>query len=138
MKNEVSAGGVIVKGNEVLLLRDMNGNWTFPKGLVDAGETPEQAVVREAAEEVGLAVVVKAPLTSIEYWYQREGEKIHKTVHYFLCALEKDAEPKPQTDEGISEVRWVPIEEAMKIIGYPKTNRAVLEKTIKALEGDSF
>lgn len=138
MKTEISVGGVIVRGQEVLLLRDMNGNWTFPKGLIEPGETPEVAAAREVHEEVGLAVSVRAPLTTIEYWYERDGQKIHKTVHYFLCDLVGDDEPVPQTEERISEVRWAPIKEAMEIIGYPKTNRVVLEKAMSSLKGVSF
>ena len=36
--------------------------------------------------------------------------------------------PTPQLEEGITEVRWVPIEEAKEIIGYKKTNQKMLEE----------
>lgn len=55
MKKELSAGGVVVrkKGNawQVLLLKDMNDNWTFPKGLIEKGENPPSAAKREIADE---------------------------------------------------------------------------------------
>lgn len=132
MKREVSAGGVIVRKNkDVLLLKDMNGAWTFPKGLIDDGETPEKACVREVKEEVGLDVTISQRIDTIEYFFTRD-ELIYKTVDYFLCRYDGDAIPTPQKEEGITEVKWVPFEEAIKIIGYPKTNKALLEKA-KAL-----
>lgn len=132
MMTETSAGGVVVRKAqnrwEVLLLRDMNGNWTFPKGLIDPGETKEQAAIREIKEEVGIMPTIANPLDTIEYWYQREGQKIHKTVHYFLCEYNGDETLTPQTEEGVSEVKWVSVDEAVDLVGYPKTNKALLEK----------
>ena len=130
MKQEISAGGVIVRKNksqwEVLLLKDMNGNWTFPKGLVEKGEDAVSAAVREIAEEVGITdVSVVSPLTPIHYMYQRNG-LISKTVAYFVFTSKGQETPKGQKEEGISDVRWVPFDEAIDIIGYTKTNKPLL------------
>src|SRR5208283_2604003 len=60
------AGCFVIDAGRVLLLRrgimPRIGQWTFPGGYVDLGETPEQAAVRETAEEVGMNVRLGAML----------------------------------------------------------------------------
>ncbi len=132
MRTEVSSGGVIVKKSgstwNVLLLRDMSDAWTFPKGLVEKGETYEQTAIREIAEEVGLSGVrLVAPLGHVEYFYKRRG-LIRKTVHYFLFAYRGEESPVGQASEGIRDVAWVSFPQAIKQIGYAKTNTPLLKK----------
>ena len=80
---EVSAGGVIVYhgrgGWHVLLMKDMNGNWTFPKGRIEGGEEKRATATREIEEEVGVKELsLLAELTPTTYWYYR-GKPIKKT-----------------------------------------------------------
>ena len=56
MREEVSAGGVVLFGNAVLLLRKFNGDWVLPKGKVEEGENRQEAALREVLEETGLYV----------------------------------------------------------------------------------
>lgn len=137
MKEEQSSGGVVVRrrgnGWQVLLIRDMNGSWTFPKGLIEKGERPEQTAIREISEEVGihdLSLVKK--LSPIVYWYRRNG-RIKKTVLYFLFTTKGAEALKPQKDEGIQEGKWISLHRAKIIIGYPNTNRNLLQETILCL-----
>lgn len=138
MKREHSAGGLVVKKTntlwEVLVIKDMNGNWTFPKGLVEVGEDELTAARREIYEEVGLTnIELVSPLAQISYWYVREGDKINKIVSYFLFKSTQEETLTPQTEEGISEVEWIEINKVLKNIGYPKTNKPLLEKSIQIL-----
>jgi 8-oxo-dGTP pyrophosphatase MutT (NUDIX family) len=133
MIEEYSAGGVILKQQNnvwhVLLIKDMNGNWTFPKGIIDPGENDEEAAKREIQEEVGLTKLSSpVALKKISYWYVRGGDKIHKTVSYFLFTAEGKEQLVPQKEEGISDVQWMSKDEAIKHIGYPKTNIPLLRK----------
>ena len=41
MREEISAGGVVLFGNAILLLRKFNGDWVLPKGKVEEGENNE-------------------------------------------------------------------------------------------------
>lgn len=130
MNREVSAGGIIVTKSGrlwyVLLMKDMNGNWTFPKGKIESGEDYERTAVREIEEEVGITGLSKiAELTPSEYWYYRKAS-IKKTVHYFLFASATRQPPIVQTEEGISEARWVSFAKAKTMLGYPDTNAALL------------
>ncbi|MEK7544406.1 MAG: NUDIX domain-containing protein [Patescibacteria group bacterium] len=138
MKEAVSAGGVIVcpilNRWYVLILRDMNGTWTFPKGLIEKGETPEEAATREIHEEVGInGLTFLAPLHSIHYFYKRNGV-VKKNVHYFIFQSKICTKPQVQKEEGISEARWVTIDQAIRLIGYRETNVRLLEETRELLE----
>lgn len=123
------------RGNErqVLLIKDKNGTWTFPKGLMEREEQAEQAAEREIFEEVGIGELTRIKkLTPVSYWYKRSG-LIKKTVHYFLFATSDNREPTPQKEEGIQEATWMPLARAMTILGYPKTNKGVLQEALSYL-----
>jgi 8-oxo-dGTP pyrophosphatase MutT (NUDIX family) len=138
MKTEISSGGIVVRkirnAWHVLILRDMSNNWTFPKGMIEEGESKKDAAVREIGEEVGLTKLkyINA-LSSIEYVYKR-GSLIHKTVHYFLLRAVGTEKIVCQTTEGIKEAKWVPFDQAIACIGYEKTNIPLLKKAQKLLQ----
>lgn len=52
--------------------RDLAGNWEFPGGKVDPGETPEQALARELHEELGIHVQASSPLIAVPYAYPQK------------------------------------------------------------------
>ena len=81
-----SAGGLIVYGSRILLIATQKGKrWQLPKGHIEAGETPEQAAIREVREETGVTGRIVAPLPGVEYWFVERGpRRIHKKVDYFL------------------------------------------------------
>ena len=134
MQTEHSAGGIIVFHNKkhwiVLLMQDMNGNWTFPKGLIEKSEDPLAAAQREIKEEVGIDdLIFVSKLSPVEYFYYRGGS-IKKTVNFFLFKVAKKVKPVVQTKEGISQAQWFSFDKAMKIIGYPKTNSPLLKESL--------
>lgn len=138
MREEISAGGVVFKKKEgkryLLLLKDKNGKWTFPKGLVEPDEDRKITAAREVAEETGIdKIEFSQELTPIQYWYRWEGELIRKKVYYFLFEAKKKQKPKPQEEEGILAVRWFLPEKALEIIGYRKTNQKILEEVLLKL-----
>src|SRR5579862_9258103 len=82
--SEFSAGGVVVRGNEVVVIvpikRDARGNRVLglPKGHPDGDETPEQAATREVREETGVSAELIARLGEVRYQYERRGRRRDK------------------------------------------------------------
>jgi 8-oxo-dGTP pyrophosphatase MutT (NUDIX family) len=113
---EPSAGFVVYRmerGAPVYLLLRNAGDtyWGFPKGKTDPGETDEEAATRELAEETGITSFETAGgfESVIEYWYTRAGNRIHKTVRYFL-ARTRMADIEISTEH--SEYGWFGAQEA--------------------------
>lgn len=135
MRQEISAGGVVYKVKDsriyFLLIKDMNGNWTFPKGLIEKGEDIIETAKREIQEEVGLKdLKLCIKLDKIGYWYRFKGELIKKTVYYFLFQTLKYNHLKPQHGEGISELGWFTTSDVIKKIGYKRSNLPIIKKAI--------
>jgi len=131
-KKEVSAGGIVFRRSpdgplNFLLIRDSYGHWGFPKGHVESGETPAQAAARETEEETGLGELrLHASIAVIDWYFRLRGRLIHKFCHFFL--FESDGgEPVPQLDEGITECRWRPFDEAVAEVDYANA-REVLRR----------
>lgn len=137
MNRELSAGGVIVALYRgawfVLLMKDMKGNWTFPKGKIEEGEGEIDAARREIAEEVGVTdLTLIAALSPVSYWYFRTLP-IRKVVRYYLFRSPKRVKPVVQKEEGITQARWVPLEQAAALVGYPSSNIPVLQEARQIL-----
>lgn len=143
MKHETSSGGVVVRHindhYKVLLLKDKNGQWTFPKGLIEKGEDPELTARREIEEEVGIRKLkLISHLTPTEYFYKWEGVLVKKKVFYFIFENNGREKIKPQIDEGIMEVTWVSFTRSLDIVGYKKTNVPLLRETINIMKNSKF
>ena len=132
MKKETSAGGIIVRkhktGWQVLLIVDMNGAWTFPKGKIEKGETKNTAAMREIGEEVGLTKLrLVGSVDTIHYVYRRNG-LIDKTVFYALFLYTGKEKLACQKEEGINDAQWFSFAQALKRVGYVDTNIPLLQK----------
>jgi len=133
--DEVSAGGIVVRRApsdatqwEACLIR-VRGAWSLPKGNLDAGETPEQAALREISEETGLpreGLSIRAELPPAEYMYRRDGRLVGKIVHHYLVEAAGDAELHPQLSE-IDAAEWVPLDEAARRVAYRDLKAAFAE-----------
>lgn len=106
---------------EVLLVhRPKYDDWTFPKGKLERGESFEAGAVREVEEETGLRGVLGRELPPSEY-VDAEGRA--KLVRYWeMSAVDGSFSPNDEVDE----IRWLPIDEAERLLTYPR-DREVLE-----------
>ena len=101
--------------------------WSLPKGHIEAGETAEQAAVREVEEETGIIGRVVAPLGTIDFWFVAEDRRVHKTVHHVLLrALGGELSDE---DVEVSEVAWVPLGELESRLAYADERRLIRRAT---------
>ena len=136
--DEVSAGGLVIdfSGTKGLLIGRLDQKdearerllWSLPKGHIESGETPEEAAIREVAEETGIQSEILRELGVIDFWFMAGGKRIHKTVHHYLFK-EVGGTLAPQVTE-VDEVRWFPLNEIVERLAYPD------EKKLIARSGD--
>jgi 8-oxo-dGTP pyrophosphatase MutT (NUDIX family) len=132
VKEQVSAGGVVFRGDkgkiEVVIVSVGGQNrWQLPKGMVEKGESPETAAVREAREEAGVSSEVVQLIETIEYWYAGLDSGIrvrfHKRVHFFL--LRYVSGDTKDHDWEVNEARWVPIDDATSQLAFDNERRVM-------------
>ena len=121
-----AAGGVVVRdseaGTEVCVVhRPRYGDWSFPKGKLDPGESFEEAVLREVEEETGLRCTLEAELPSTEY---RDSKDRPKIVRYWQ--MEVDEDPGFEPNDEVDELRWLPMAEAAELLTYDR-DRGLLD-----------
>lgn len=128
-KKEFSAGGVIIEQGKTLLIRMRNLQglevWTFPKGHIEPGESPEAAALREVLEETGCTCRITRPLTTARYSFSRCGNPVDKEVRWYL--MERAAKDCPPTTPGeICGMKWCTIKETADSLVYA-SDRELLE-----------
>lgn len=134
MRHEVSAGGVVVFGNAILLLRKYNGDWVLPKGKVEINEEFDYTATREVLEEGGVKANIIKYLGKIHYSFRNtreEGEIVNKTVHWFLMAT-RSMDCTPQKQEGFVDARFVHINRAAQLAKY-EDEKKIIVKAIQEL-----
>ncbi|HEX5831050.1 MAG TPA: NUDIX hydrolase, partial [Gemmatimonadaceae bacterium] len=134
--------GVVVRdgaaGPEVALVLVRPGRrWQLPKGIVEAGESPERTALREVREEAGVDAAIVAPLDTIEYWYagDERGRRVrfHKHVHFYL--MRYVAGDVADHDHEVREAAWVPLADAAARLAFP-SERRVVEQAIVLLAAE--
>jgi 8-oxo-dGTP pyrophosphatase MutT (NUDIX family) len=136
---EHSAGGVVVReaatGPEVALAsrRTRRGAlaWGLPKGLVEAGEDPEQAALREVREETGLVAEIRVHIEDISYWFVWDEERVKKKVTFYL--MEAVGGDVSLHDHEMEEVRWFSLAGAHREASY-RSEQGVLRKAAELYE----
>jgi ADP-ribose pyrophosphatase YjhB (NUDIX family) len=143
VRREISAGGVAARREGdawlVALLKTEHKRgevWVLPKGHVEPteGETVADAARREVEEEAGLSdLSVKDQLGVTRFTFQAEEALVRKTVHYFLMETNQK-KLTPQTEEGLTEAAWQPIDKAIAMLAYD-TDKDIVERAMEKLTG---
>ena len=93
-----------------LLMIFRRGKWDLPKGKLDEGETILECAVREVQEETGLQQIEHGELIGItyhEYFDPYLKEEVIKESHWFAMRVRGEQTLIPQTEEDITEIKWV-------------------------------
>jgi len=86
-------------------------------------------------EETGLTHLEAGPsLGSIDWYFRLRGDLVHKFCDYFLMAS-PDGDTSPEVSEGITECRWLPVDEAIETVAYDNA-REVVVRAADALNSD--
>ncbi|MGU3498871.1 8-oxo-(d)GTP phosphatase MutT1 [Mycobacterium sp. C31M] len=99
-------------------------DWSLPKGKVDPGETHPVTAVRELSEETGFASRLGRRLCVVTY---PVGETTKRVVYWAARTVDGEFHAADEVDE----LRWLPVDEAMKKVHYP-ADRKVLRRFTKA------
>jgi 8-oxo-dGTP pyrophosphatase MutT (NUDIX family) len=119
---ELSAGGVVVRGEEIVVIvptrRASDGSrvLALPKGHIDPGENELQAATREVREETGVVGEPVRELGEARYWYRRDGQTIPKSVKFFLFSyVEGDTDDH---DDEVEQARWIKLADAQSELSH--------------------
>ena len=134
-KPEISAGGVVVRGDEAVVIvprkSGPGGERTLalPKGHPDPGETLEQAATREVREETWIDADLVEPLGEVEYTYRRRsGRTRPKKVTFYL--FDYRSGDVADHDDEVEEALWMPLEKARTELTFPG-EREMVERALE-------
>jgi 8-oxo-dGTP diphosphatase len=122
-----AAGGVIGRSRrpglvEVAVIhRRASGDWTLPKGRLNAGETPDQAALREVKEETGLRCQLLRALGCTDYLDARGRRKV--ACYWLMRRLNGRFRPSDEVDD----LRWLSFGRAAALLSSER-DRAVLRR----------
>jgi 8-oxo-dGTP pyrophosphatase MutT (NUDIX family) len=119
LPEEAETGAVVAKGAS----KKRKPRLALPKGLVDAGEKPLEAALREVFEETGVTAEPITKLGDTKYMYTRtwgDGERVFKIVSFYLMRYGSgridDITPAMRIE--VARARWVPLEDAPALLAY--------------------
>lgn len=117
--HETSAGGVVIFGNAVLMLRKFNGDWVLPKGRIEPNESIEEAALREVFEETGVRGKIVRYIDKVNYVYKnmKYGGFVSKEVHWYWMETH-GIKCRPQKSEGFIKAEFVHKDRVLNMVRY--------------------
>ncbi len=101
----ISIKGLVSKDHKVFMVKDRAGNWEFPGGRIDFGETPEETLGREFKEELGVDQIEIGEVIGIfSFTTEARGNDYHFIVVVYDC--QADLSKVSISDEHL-EYAWV-------------------------------
>lgn len=120
MKTIEVVAAIIRKGDKIFATQrgygDFKDWWEFPGGKMEAGETPEEALIREIKEELSTDIRVDKFLYTVDYDYPQ----FHLTMHCYMCSLLNEAlhlneheAARWLTADTLHSVNWLPADDIL-------------------------
>ena len=120
MKTIEVVAAIIIKGGKFFATQrgygEWKGWWEFPGGKIEAGERPQEALVREIREELDAEIEVGDLLETVEWDYPN----FHLTMHCFVCSLLSDSVHLIEHEAAawlmrktLRSVKWLPADEGL-------------------------
>lgn len=112
-------GGALIKGDEILLMKE-NDRYSLPSGVVQIGETSEEAIIRTFQDTTGFNVKAVNVLSTHESLGERDGRRCHQLgIFYRLESLDAKKRSTPGNDGKKSDYVWVSLAELKTINLHP-------------------
>ena len=120
MKNIEVVAAIIRDGDKIFATQrgygEFKGGWEFPGGKIEAGESPEKALIREIKEELDVEIDVKELFDTVEYDYP----DFHLTMHCFISSLKtreivlnEHEDARWLRKDKLDSVDWLPADEEL-------------------------
>lgn len=105
-----AAGGLVFNKENELLTIKRNGLWDLPKGKIEKHEDQRAAALREVMEETGINMInISDKIGETYHAYYEDDVILLKETHWYAMNSSGKSNLKPQTEEGISEVKFAPL-----------------------------
>jgi len=133
------AGGKVqspkLKVNWLLIQPKDTKRWQLPKGWIEEGEKSKITALREIKEEAGVSGEIIDKIGKISWWFVQNGEKIYKTVIFYLVKAQKEIDSFDKKE--VARIAWLPYNQAYQKLTF-KSEKEILEKGREILQGRLF
>jgi 8-oxo-dGTP pyrophosphatase MutT (NUDIX family) len=138
------AGVIVFNENQVAMVKTPAGHWGYPKGKVekvkDANdskkkarlETTKENALRELEQETGLKEQDIEFIT--EEHIDEYNDRGNLSIRYLVAKLKKDKHTFKYDPEELDEVKWVDVDDALKLDSLKDSRKEVLKKAINYIK----
>ena len=133
MKKEKACGTIIIDDDKVLIIKQKQGFYGFPKGHMEKNETEIETAIRETKEETNLVVLIdESKRYSLNYVIDNNIDK--EVVYYLAKPITKNVKKQ---DSEISKILWVDIDKVINILTYDNM-KDMYKKVLKDIKNNEF
>ena len=120
------AGGVVFKGDKVLILKNDKKEWVLPKGKIRGESLPSETAVNRVEFEAGVdaRIVSSAGETAYEFYSLSRSQAVCNKITWYIMEAKEDSF-NINMEEGFLEGGFYPLEDAMDMITYSQDKSLV-------------